>query len=86
MWPHSSRTGNFVLPESLGWRASIFTRRLLPLLLPRPERPIPPPDVLVAPADGRIVSIRQFGPHETRVSIFLNIFNVHVNRTPIPGL
>lgn len=50
-----------------------------------PNRPIPLPDVLVAPADGRIVSIRQLGPHETRVSIFLNIFNVHVNRTPIPG-
>ncbi len=50
-----------------------------------PERPTPPPDVLVAPADGRIVAARQIGPHETRVSIFLNIFNVHVNRTPIPG-
>ena len=50
-----------------------------------PERPTPPPNVLVAPADGRIVAIRQLGPHETRLSIFLNIFNVHVNRTPIPG-
>ncbi len=50
-----------------------------------PERPTPPADVLVAPADGKIVSIRQLGPHETRLSIFLNIFNVHVNRTPIPG-
>ena len=50
-----------------------------------PNRPAPAPNVLVAPADGRIVSIRQLGPHETRVSIFLNIFNVHVNRAPIPG-
>ncbi len=50
-----------------------------------PERPTPPPDSLVAPADGRIVDMRQLGPHETRISIFLNIFNVHVNRTPIPG-
>ncbi len=50
-----------------------------------PDRLAPPPNVLVAPADGRIVAIRQLGPHETRVSIFLNIFNVHVNRTPIPG-
>ncbi len=50
-----------------------------------PNRPTPPPNVMVAPADGRIVAIRQLGPHETRVSIFLNIFNVHVNRTPIPG-
>jgi len=50
-----------------------------------PERATPAGDLLVAPADGRIVSVRELGPHETRVSIFLNIFNVHVNRTPIAG-
>ena len=50
-----------------------------------PERATPSGDLLIAPADGRIVSVRQLGPHETRVSIFLNIFNVHVNRTPIAG-
>ncbi len=41
--------------------------------------------MLVAPADGKVVAIRQLDNGETRVSIFLNIFNVHVNRTPIPG-
>lgn len=41
---------------------------------------------MVAPADGKVVAIRATGPGETRVSIFLNIFNVHVNRTPIPGM
>jgi phosphatidylserine decarboxylase len=50
-----------------------------------PERIPPPGDVLVAPADGKVVSVRQLSPTETRVSIFLNIFNVHVNRAPIPG-
>jgi phosphatidylserine decarboxylase len=50
-----------------------------------PERATPAGDLLIAPADGRIVAVRQLGPHETRVSIFLNIFNVHVNRTPIAG-
>lgn len=40
---------------------------------------------MVAPADGKVVSVRQMPSGETRVSIFLNIFNVHVNRTPIPG-
>ena len=50
-----------------------------------PERVPPPGDVLVAPADGKVVSVRSLAPGETRVSIFLNIFNVHVNRTPIPG-
>jgi phosphatidylserine decarboxylase len=50
-----------------------------------PERATPPGDLLIAPADGRIVAVRQLGPQETRVSIFLNIFDVHVNRTPIAG-
>jgi phosphatidylserine decarboxylase len=55
-----------------------------------PERVPPPGDLLLSPADGKIVSIRpgpaELGPQATRVSIFLNIFNVHVNRTPIPGV
>jgi phosphatidylserine decarboxylase len=50
-----------------------------------PERVPPSGDVLVSPADGRVVSIRDMGDGQTRVSIFLNIFDVHVNRTPIPG-
>jgi phosphatidylserine decarboxylase len=50
-----------------------------------PNRVPPPGELIVAPADGKIVAIRELGPDETRVSIFLNIFNVHVNRTPIPG-
>ncbi len=40
---------------------------------------------MVAPADGTVVAIKQLERGETRLSIFLNIFNVHVNRTPIPG-
>ena len=50
-----------------------------------PDRVAPPGDVMVAPADGKVVSIKQINPSETRISIFLNVFNVHVNRTPIPG-
>lgn len=50
-----------------------------------PERVPPPGDVLVAPADGKVVAVRKLDSGETRVSIFLNIFNVHVNRAPIPG-
>jgi phosphatidylserine decarboxylase len=51
-----------------------------------PERIPPSGEVMVAPADGKVVAIRATGPNETRISIFLNIFNVHVNRTPIPGV
>ena len=50
-----------------------------------PERNIPSGTVLVSPADGKVVAVRQLDSGEVRVSIFLNIFNVHVNRTPIAG-
>lgn len=50
-----------------------------------PERLIPAGPVAVSPADGKIVAIRKTGPSETRISIFLNVFDVHVNRAPIGG-
>ena len=50
-----------------------------------PERLIPAGAVAVSPADGKIVSIKKVGSNTTRISIFLNIFDVHVNRSPISG-
>ena len=49
-----------------------------------PEREIPRGPVAVAPADGKIVFIRR-KPDATQICIFLNIFDVHVNRSPIGG-
>jgi phosphatidylserine decarboxylase len=50
-----------------------------------PKREIPPdPRVIVSPADGRVVRIERVGD-VTRLSIFLSIFDVHVNRSPIAG-
>lgn len=50
-----------------------------------PEREIPPGPVAVSPADGKVVAVQPDGAGHNRVSIFLNIFDVHVNRTPIAG-
>ncbi len=50
-----------------------------------PNRVPPAGNFMIAPADGKVVAVKEIGPGETRVSIFLNIFDVHVNRTPIPG-
>src|SRR5882762_10318564 len=50
-----------------------------------PERGIPTGPVAVSPADGKVVAVKAESPTLTRVSIFLNIFDVHVNRTPIAG-
>jgi phosphatidylserine decarboxylase len=54
-----------------------------------PERDIP--DVagaIVSAADGKVTDVSRVevaGEPRTRVSIFLNIFDVHVNRSPIAG-
>jgi phosphatidylserine decarboxylase len=54
-----------------------------------PERSIPPfSDIMVSPADGRIVEVFETeheGRTVTKISIFMNVFNVHVNRMPIAG-
>ena len=56
-----------------------------------PERPIPDePNVVVSPADGKVTEIvteKEPINGETckRVTIFLSVFNVHVNRVPIGG-
>ena len=60
-----------------------------------PERIAPTrPGVLVSPADGRVLPIVKVPPPDelgmgaaprTRVSIFMNVFNVHVNRIPADG-
>ena len=50
-----------------------------------PERPIPVGEVAVSPADGKVVAVASEPDAKTRISIFLNIFDVHVNRAPISG-
>lgn len=55
-----------------------------------PERTIPQePGAIVSPADGKVTEVATVeigGRPRTRISIFLNVFNVHVNRTPIGGV
>jgi phosphatidylserine decarboxylase len=49
------------------------------------------PAVVIAPADGKVVLISEvdeptfMGGRAVRVSIFMNVFNVHVNRYPVSG-
>jgi phosphatidylserine decarboxylase len=50
-----------------------------------PDRAIPAGPVAVSPADGKVVAIKAESPTLSRISIFLNIFDVHVNRSPIAG-
>jgi phosphatidylserine decarboxylase len=50
-----------------------------------PQRVIPQGPLAVAPADGKVVAVKAESPALTRISIFLNIFDVHVNRAPVAG-
>jgi phosphatidylserine decarboxylase len=55
-----------------------------------PERMIPAQaGALVSPADGKVTDITPItsdGASRLRISIFLNVFDVHVNRSPIAGI
>lgn len=54
-----------------------------------PERPIPAgPGEIVSPADGVITEadwIETAAGSRFRISVFLNVFDVHVNRSPVAG-
>ena len=50
-----------------------------------PERAIPEGPVAVSPADGKVVAVKDESPGVRRISVFLNIFDVHVNRAPVAG-
>lgn len=56
-----------------------------------PERVIPQePGVAVSPADGKVIKVETMrdpltGEDRTAVCVFMNVFNVHVNRVPVAG-
>lgn len=80
----------------VGW-TTVPAVAIVPLLLAAfflwffrdPERQIPAFEgAIVSPADGKVTDISVVevdGQTRTRISIFLNVFNVHVNRSPAAG-
>jgi phosphatidylserine decarboxylase len=55
-----------------------------------PERVVPQAaGAIVSPGDGKVTDVSSIlvgGSERKRISIFLNVFNVHVNRSPISGV
>ncbi len=48
------------------------------------------PGAVVAPADGKVIMVKEgefdlYGGPAVKISIFMNVFNVHVNRVPLAG-
>ena len=87
-----------MLPAQRWWLALIlFVFALLTLFVAfffrDPERALPAdPNLLVSAADGLVVSIEEMEEPDfglgrmQRIAVFLSVFDVHVNRSPSPGL
>lgn len=90
--------GMLLVAVVIGWLTHMVVLTLIPVLLAAfflwffrdPERAIPAGEGLViSPADGKITDVSSThlnGVPCTRISIFLNVFDVHVNRSPITGV
>ncbi len=89
--------GMIMVAALLWWVGASFFA-VVPLLLALfflwffrdPEREIPTGSgLIVSPADGKVTDVSPIqlnGKPCTRISIFLNVFDVHVNRSPIGGI
>ena len=83
-----------MINPNLGWVGAILTGWCM-YFFRNPPRTVPMREgLLVSPADGIVCQIVSVVPDpelelgvepRTRVSIFLNVFDVHVNRVPIAG-
>lgn len=84
----------FALWEPLGWIGAVLTCWCV-YFFRDPDRYVPTREgLVVATGDGVVTKIEAVTPPAelgfeedklTRISIFLNVFNVHVNRVPIGG-
>ncbi len=87
--------GLFLLSDILGWIGAGLTVWCY-YFFRDPERVTPKrPGLIVSPADGVVSLIEPAVPPAelgmddialTRVSVFMNVFNCHVNRTPVAGV
>jgi len=83
-----------ILAAGFGWIGTSIVLLTLALLIVYffrdPERRVPAdPAAVVSPADGRVMEVAaesMDGQAGRRISIFLAVWNVHVNRAPMAGL
>jgi len=82
-------TMGWVWPTCLLGACTLFTA----WFFRNPARTIPPGEnLIVSPGDGKVVAIESEFEHRylkeqsVRISIFLNVFDVHINRMPVAGI
>ncbi len=75
------------IAAGLAWAVALFVLQFFR----DPPRQVPPdPAAVLAPADGRVVAVEKTrDPYLDRdalkISVFMNVFNVHSNRSPVDG-
>ena len=75
----------FALGMTIGGIFLLLLSAFVAFFFRNPRREIPgDPNVIVSPADGKVVKVERAG-NVTKLSIFLSIFDVHVNRSPMSG-
>jgi len=68
-----------------GWGPCLLVAAFIAFFFRDPDRATPGGEgLVVSPADGRVTAV-EAGPSGTRVSIFLSVFNCHINRSPVDG-
>ncbi len=74
------------------WSAPFWLAALFVVQFFRDPGRVPPadPDAVLAPADGRVVCVEKtrdpYTDHDAvKISVFMNVFNVHSNRSPVDG-
>ena len=83
--------GATVLSALVGWWGVTGVALVLTvgvaLFFRDPERIIPQtPETIVSPADGRVMEIVPENTQTQRISIFLSLWDVHINRAPYSGV
>src|SRR5580693_7587071 len=82
--------GSFLLHWYAAAAALVFLALFVFSFFRDPERVIPSePGAVVSPGDGRVVVVTEeenAGRPGSRISIFLAVWNVHVNRSPAAGI
>lgn len=82
----------WLLPDVFGWIGVILTLWCAYFFRDPPRVTPLDPSLVISPADGRISAIEQVaiplelaleGERLTRISVFMNVFDVHVNRSPV---
>ncbi|HXF16476.1 MAG TPA: phosphatidylserine decarboxylase [Burkholderiales bacterium] len=94
-WPFLATAVGVSLFVSAGWGWLSIPFWLATLFILQffrdPPRSLPDePDAVISPADGRVVAVEKSrDPYLDRdalkISVFMNVFNVHSNRSPVDG-